>query len=261
MNGFDLADFVQAPARQRAALDVTDHRPWALPEGRWMVGQTWDDLLFAHWRVPAEALRALLPAGVELDLFEGEAWIGVVPFQVTGSRLRGLPPAPVISSFLELNARTYVTAGGKPGVWFFSLDASSDLAFIGARFMYKLPYFRARMRAQWSGGWLSYEARRRDGGVKPAAFKGRYRPIGDPAVADRRSLAYFLTERYCLYTTNFKGQRRRAEIHHLPWLLQPAEAEIDENTFPPGGVELLDADPLLHFSARQDVLVWPLSDA
>jgi uncharacterized protein len=258
MNAFDLVDFVQAPARQRATLEVTDHRPWALPEGRWMIGQTWDDLLFAHWRVPAEALRTLLPGAVELDLFEGQAWIGVVPFRVSGTRLRGLPPAPVVSSFLELNARTYVTDGGKPGVWFFSLDASSDPAFVVGRFVYKLRYYRARMHAQWTEGWLSYEATRRDAG--PAAFKGRYRPIGDPIAADPHSLAHFLTERYCLYTGS-EGRLLRAEIHHPPWRLQPAEAEIDANTYPPAGIELLDDEPLLHFSARQDFLVWPLADA
>ena len=253
-------DAFNAPARQSASLEETDHRPWPLPERSWVMGQTWEDLLFAHWRTPADELRALLPAGLELDLFEGEAWIGVTPFAVSGVRTRGLPPLPFVSSFLELNTRTYVTAGGKPGIWFLSLDASSELAVEAARHGYKLPYYRADMRAEWRDGWLSYESRRRDPRAAPAALAARYRPIGDELDSDPRSLAHFLTERYCLYAAA-EGRLKRAEIHHAPWPLQPAAAEIGENTMPPTGVGLVDDDPLLHFAARQDVVIWPLEDA
>ena len=224
------------------------------------MGQTWEDLLFAHWRAAPESLRALLPDGLELDLYEGEAWFGVTPFRLSGLRARGLPPLPMLSSFLELNARTYVTTGGKPGIWFFSLDASSELAVEGARRTYKLPYYRATMQAEWRDGWLAYESRRRDARGQSAAFSGRYRAIGERIDADPRSLAHFLTERYCQYAVN-EGVLKRAEIHHRPWPLQSAEAEIDENTMPPAGVELLDDDPLLHFAARQDTVIWPLEDA
>ncbi|HEV2901802.1 MAG TPA: DUF2071 domain-containing protein [Gaiellaceae bacterium] len=255
---WSLLDAVQAPARQSASLEVTAHRPWPLPESSWVMGQTWEELLFAHWRAPADALRSHLPDGLELQLFEDEAWIGVTPFRVTGLRARGLPPLPLLSSFLEVNTRTYVTAGGKPGIWFFSLDASSALAVEGARRGYRLPYFPADMRAEWRDGRLEYESRRRSGA--PAALRIRYRPIGDVLDADPRSLAYFLTERYCLYAED-AGRLKRAEIHHAPWPLQAAEAEIEENTMPPSGIELLDEAPLLHFSARQDVVIWPLDDA
>lgn len=223
------------------------------------MGQTWEELLFAHWRAPAEALRSHLPSGLELDLFEDEAWIGVTPFRVSGLRARGLPPLPFLSSFLEVNTRTYVTAGGKPGIRFFSLDASSEFAVEAARRGYKLPYFRADMRAEWRDGRLAYESRRRDPRGSPAKLRARYRPIGDVLDPDPRSLAHFLTERYCLYTED-EGRLKRAEIHHPPWPLQPAEAEIEENTMPPPGLELLDDEPLLHFSARQDVVIWPLED-
>ena len=221
------------------------------------MGQTWDDLLFAHWRASPEALRSLLPDGLELDLYEGEAWLGITPFVVTALRPRGLPPFPFVSSFLELNTRTYVTADGKPGIWFLGLDAGSELAVAGARRGYKLPYFRADMQAEWRGGWLEYESRRRDPRGEAAVFRGRYRAAGDELEADPRSLAHFLTERYCLYTVD-DGRLKRAEIHHRPWPLRPAQAEIDENTMPPAALELIDADPLLHFSARQDVVIWPL---
>jgi uncharacterized protein len=257
---WSLGDALNAPARQSSSLEETAHRPWPLPEGAWVMGQTWDDLLFAHWRVSPESVRALLPAGLELDLFEGEAWIGVTPFAVTGLRARGLPPFPFVSSFLELNTRTYVTAGGKPGIWFFSLDAASQVAVEGARRGYKLPYFRAVMRAEWGGGWLSYESRRRDRRGEPASFRGRYRPVGEELDPDPRSLAHFLTERYCLYAVD-RGRLKRAEIHHPPWPLRPAEAALEENTMPPATIEVLDEDPLLHFSARQDVVIWALADA
>jgi uncharacterized protein YqjF (DUF2071 family) len=233
---WSLVDAVNAPSRQNSSLEETAHRPWPLPERSWVMGQTWDDLLFAHWRASPDSLRALLPAGLELDLFDDEAWIGVTPFAVTALRARGLPPLPFLSSFLELNTRTYVTADGKPGIWFFSLDASSELAVEGARRGYKLPYFRADMRAEWRQGWLRYESRRRDPRGEPAAFEARYRPSGAEIDSDPR-------------------------FHHRPWPLQPAEAVIEENTMPPVGVELLDDDPLLHFSARQDVVIWPLEDA
>jgi uncharacterized protein YqjF (DUF2071 family) len=256
---WSLVDAFQAPARQSAALDVTEHRSWPLPEGSWIMGQTWENLLFAHWRAPAASLRTHLPVGLELDLYENEAWIGITPFRVSGLRARGLPPLPFVSSFLEINARTYVTAGGKPGIWFFSLDASSELAVQAARYGYRLPYFRADMRAEWREGFLSYESRRRDPRGAPAAFRGEYRPSGDVLDPDPRSLAHFLTERYCLYTTD--GERlKRGEIHHEPWPLQAAEATIAENTMPPEGIALLDDDPLLHFSARQDVVIWALED-
>jgi uncharacterized protein len=251
-----LLDALQAPARQSASLETTDHRPWQLPETSWVLGQTWDELLFAHWRAPADALRSHLPEGLELDLFEDEAWIGVTPFRITGLRARGLPPVPLFSSFLEVNTRTYVTAGGKPGIWFFSLDAASDLAVEAARRGYKLPYFRADMRAEWRDGLLEYESRRRGG--DRAALHVRYRPTGDALDADPRS--HFLTERYCLYVED-SGRLKRADIHHEPWPLQPAEAEIVENTLPPAGIELLDDEPLLYFSARQDVVIWSLADA
>jgi uncharacterized protein len=257
---WSLVEALNAPARQSSSLEETVHRPWPVPERGWVMGQTWDDLLFAHWRATPDSLLALLPSGLELDLFEGEAWIGITPFAVTGLRARGLPPVPFLSSFLELNTRTYVSAGGKPGIWFFSLDASSELAVEGARRGYKLPYFRAAMRAEWGGGWLSYESCRRDSRGEAASFRGRYTPSGDELSPDPQSLAHFLTERYCLYATD-DGRLKRAEIHHRPWPLRPAEAAIDENTMPPSGVEVLDDDPLLHFSARQDVVIWPLEDA
>lgn len=252
-----LAELLTSPARQAASLEAVGHRPWPLPTSGWVMGQTWDDLLFAHWRVPEEVLRPLVPQALELETRDGSAWLGVTPFAVTGLRLRGTLPLPVVSDFLELNVRTYVTLGGKPGIWFFSLDASSALAVEAARRTYRLPYFRARMTMGRRGEWLDYSCSRREAAARPFVWAGRYRPDGPVTPAATGTLEHFLTERYCLYAID-GADVFRAEIHHAPWPLQPAKAEIELNTMPPDGIELADAEPLLHYSARQDVVIWPL---
>ena len=221
------------------------------------MGQTWEDLLFVHWPVPVEAVRTLVPAGLEVETFDGSAWLGVTPFRVDALRLRGLPPAPGVSRFLELNVRTYVTRDGRPGIWFFSLDAASRLAVEAARRAYRLPYHQARMRAERHGGWIQYESTRVGSPERPYVFSARYRPAGPVAPPTPRSREHFLAERYCLYAVH-DGRLHRAEIHHLPWPVQPAEGEIELNTMAPDGLELPSEPPLLHFAARQDVVIWPL---
>ena len=158
-----------------------DHRPWPAPSAPWVLAQTWDELLFAHWRVPAEALRPLVPEELSLDEHDGSAWLGITPFVLSGFRLRGTVPLPRLSTFPELNVRTYVTAEDKPGIWFFSLDTSSRGAVEGARRLYKLPYFLARMSVSMRGGWIEYSSSRRDATRRPFVFSGRYRPEGESA--------------------------------------------------------------------------------
>ena len=131
-----------------ANLEQIAHRPWPLPEGPWIMAQSWHDLLFAHWRVEEATLRRHIPAELEIDTYEGQAWLGVVPFRMSGVRLRGTPAIPWLSAFPELNVRTYVVADGKPGVWFFSLDAGNRIAVAIARAWFHLPYFRARMSCE-----------------------------------------------------------------------------------------------------------------
>jgi len=145
------ANFLETTARQARVIDEVVHRPWPLPRGHWTNAQTWERLAFLHWPVDGDAVRRLVPAGLELDLYDGAAWLGITPFEVTGFRLRGGPPLPGVSSFPELNVRTYVTRDDKPGVWFFSLDADSRLAVEAARRLYKLPYFRAAMSVTADG--------------------------------------------------------------------------------------------------------------
>lgn len=239
---------------------ATDHRPWALPSGPWNWAQSWDKLLFAHWRVPAAELRPLIPRELRLDLFQGEAWIGVVPFQLT-LRHRLLPPLPTATCFPEINVRTYVTDGpftdgSKPGVWFFSLDASSRLAVYGARRLFNLPYHFAQINASSTPGGIEFCAARVGRG---AEFTAAYCADGEPFTASPGTLEHFLTERYCLYAPGPRGVRR-AEVHHGPWPLQRAWGAIRRNTMAAPLKIGLRGDPLLHYSERIQATVWPLQN-
>jgi uncharacterized protein len=217
-----------------------------------------EDLLFAHWPVDADALRRLLPDAVRLQTHEGAAWLGITPFRVGALRLRGTLPLPRVSSFLELNVRTYVTVGGKPGIWFFSLDASSRLAVEAARRTYKLPYFQARISASPRDEWIEFDSARVGDHGGPHVFSAHYRPAGDEFRAEPGSLEEFLAERFCLYAVDERRRLHRAEIHHPPWPLRPAEAAIELNTMPPESLTLPDERLLLHFARVQDVVIWPL---
>ncbi len=239
------------------------HRPYAPPASSHAMHQTWHDLLFMHWRVPVEALREHIPPALPIDTFDGSAWLGVVPFRMSGVRLRFLPALPWLSAFPELNVRTYVTLDERPGVWFFSLDAGNPLAVFIARTWFKLPYFDADMRvAPVAGGWIRYTSRRTHRGAPPAEFAADYGPTGDVFDAPPGSLEYFLTARYCLYTADRHGRILRVEIDHPAWPLQPAEAEVRCNCMTDWlGVRLLDDRPLLHFARRIAMVAWTLQPA
>ncbi len=231
------------------------HRPWPLPGGPWMMFQSWKSLLFAHWRVEPEALRRLVPQQLDLDIREGSAWIGVTPFRLNGLRIRMLPRIPGASDFPELNLRTYVRFAGRPGIFFFSLDAASRLAVAGARTFYRLPYRSAEIGMESSDGWTRFRSRRPDGS---APFTARYRPAGAVHPPEPHSLEAFLTERYALYTVLGNGKVLRGDIHHGRWPLQPAEGDVEAEALAGAeNVPLPATGPILHFSERQDTLVWP----
>jgi uncharacterized protein YqjF (DUF2071 family) len=240
-----------AARRQAHSLEEAEHRPWELPDRPWLMGQTWEHLLFAHWAVDPAELERVIPPQLPLDVTDGKAWIAVTPFAVKGLRLQGFAPPPVISSFPEINVRTYVTVDGRPGIFFFSLDTSSRSAVAAARRAYRLPYFHARQRFDGA----TFESARVGG---DAEFGATYRPIGEAAPAAPGSIEHFLTERYCLYTLDDDQRIWRGDIHHAKWRLQAAEAEIERNTMAEHvGIELAGT-PLLHYSERQDVVFWAL---
>jgi uncharacterized protein len=243
-------------AHQHRVLAETAHRPWPLPESPWFMGQTWTTLLFIHWSLPRERLDAVTPPQLPVDTFEGGAWIGVTPFLVSGLRLRGAPPLPRVSRFPELNVRTYVTVEGKPGIYFLSLDAARRAAVVAARRIYRLPYFHARMSRDGTSGGVDFSSERISEDGPPASFEASYRPLGPASPAAPGSLEYFLTERYCLYTLDERGRVHRGDIHHPPWPLQQAEAEIRFNSMTmPFGIDP-EGEPLLHYAQRQDVVIW-----
>jgi uncharacterized protein len=243
-----MFDDARAASRQARSLRRVGHRPFPLPGSRWTLGQTWEQTFWAHWPVPLTELRTRVPDELEIEEHDGSAWLGIVFFRVRALRARGAPPLPGISSFLQLNVRTYVQGpDGLPGVWFFSIDVSSRLAALGVRRIYHVPAFHARMTLELDDEWHEAECVRV--GEPGRVFSGRYRPTGETFHAEPGSLEWFLTERYRLFTED-----ARAEIHHDRWLLSPAEAEIELATIAPFS---LAGPAQCHFSFRQDALIWP----
>lgn len=241
----------------RRILDVVHHRPWPMPEAPWVMTQTWNDLLFAHWPVDKVALASKIPSSLELDLYGGEAWAAVVPFYMTNVAPRGLPSMPGLSAFPELNVRTYVRVGDKPGVYFFSLDAASMFAVTTARTLFHLPYYHASIDALPQDGGIRYRSRRTAGQGGTAELTVSYKPSGPMFHAAEATLEHFLTERYCLYTTDKASHPLRVDVHHAPWALQAAEATFERNTMADAaGIQLAARAPLLHFARRQDAVAW-----
>jgi uncharacterized protein YqjF (DUF2071 family) len=237
-------------------LRITSHRPWPLPSRFWIMRQTWHELLFAHWPMPPEIVRPTLPAGLTLDIFDGQAWVGVVPFHMSGVRLRGCPPV-VAARFAEVNVRTYVTASSKRGVYFYSLDADSRIAVWLARRAFALPYYQARFNVRRTGEGMSYTTTRTHRYAPSGELRVRYRPTGLVYQSQPGTLEHWLTERYCLYAASKRGLLR-GDIHHRQWTLQRAEAEIERETLSrAAGLTVPNHPPLLHYAERLDVLIWP----
>ena len=235
-------------------MDVA-HRPWPIPRWPWVMTQTWHDLLFAHWAVSAESLARVVPSPFELDLFEGRAWIGVVPFVMTNVAPRGVPALPGLSSFPELNVRTYVRVAGRPGVYFFSLDAASVLAVRAARLLLHLPYYWASMTVGRSSAGVHYTSRRRENAA-PHEFVATYAPVG-PVFKAGQGRSSTSSPNVCLYGRDHRARPYRLEIHHPPWGLQSAEAVMERNSMVSiEGMSLSAVAPVQHFAKRQDTLAW-----
>jgi uncharacterized protein len=240
-------------------FDLDAHRPWPLPDRPWVLFMRWHDLLFAHWPVRPEVLRPHVPAGLEIDTFDRWAWIGVVPFYMTGVRPRLVPEKRFGMRFPELNVRTYIKSRGRNGVYFFSLDATSRLSVRAARLTFGLNYFDAEMSCRREGDRVRYLHRRVHRGAPPAELDMEYGPVGDVFHAEPGTLEHFLTERYGLYSEYPRGTLRFGDINHRPWPLQLAEAEFRRNRMVEQlGIELPDEKPLLHFSEGVEVAAWTL---
>jgi uncharacterized protein YqjF (DUF2071 family) len=224
----------------------------------------WHDLLFMHWPVETDAIRHLIPSSLELDTFDGMAWLGIVPFRMTGVAPRFVPNVPFISNFPELNVRTYVTVNGRPGVWFFCLEATNPLAVRIARKFFHLPYMDAKIElkncnCENNGKWIGYKSTRTHKNELPAKLKLDYRPIGSSFHAQPGSLESFLTSRYCLYSADRQGRVYRGEVDHEPWKLREAQAIVKENTMADWlGIQLPEEKPILHFSKETKVVAWSI---
>jgi uncharacterized protein len=229
------------------------------PQGLPLMHQSWGKLLFMHWRCDAERLRHLLPAQLEIDTFDGSAWIAVVPFTMWGTRASYLPPVPGLSAMHELNVRTYVHFKHEPGVWFFSLDCNSAAVVLGTRTFYHLPYYNAEIELTQNSEAIDYQLRRTD--EPPAEFKAAWRIGASLPTATVGSLEFFLTERYCLYSEH-KGRIYRARIHHPSWPLQQAHVSSYDSTMIESlGLATPMTDPLLHYAEEIQVSIWPLKRA
>ena len=235
--------------------DRTEHRPWPLPETPWRLSMRWHDLLFAHWPVRADSIRPLIPEIIELDTFDGSAWLGVVPFRMTGVHPRYVP---VPLAFPDLNVRTKVKYRGKAGVWFFSLDAASRLSVRAARLL-GLPYYDANMGMKARADSVEYESVRTHQNAAAAEFSGRYWPTSPVYYSARGTLDHWLTERYALYGALKAERIVFGEIHHRQWPLQRAEADVRRNSMSDAiGIKLPDTKPLCHCAGFQEVVAWPI---
>lgn len=239
--------------KSESALLNQESRPWPLPSGPWMMNMVWENLLFAHWRIDAQAIRDSIPRELDLDEFDGSAWIGLVPFGMKDVGPRGFPKIKAIGDFPEINVRTYVTCQGKPGVWFFSLDVPHRLPVWLARRFFHLPYFYSDVAItdfDKNGGWTDYHFRRDE-----LSLDCRYRPIGPIQPAIQGSFAHWATERYCLYSADARGRVYRGEIAHQPWPLQAAEWEAGVNTAL-ANLPVGEMSESLYFSERLEVVAW-----
>lgn len=244
-----------AKTRYDGVAHLREVSPIPTPPGRWIMGQRWEELLFCSWPVPPSAVRPLVPAGLDIDTAEGSAWVSVVPMWMEDAHFRGLPPLPFISTFPEVNLRTYVRAGGYAGVWFLSLDTQSHINVWIARYGFHLPYFYAKVSLERPpGGFHFRSSRPRRGGDLDV----RYFPRGETRLPKEGTLEYFLTERYSMFCSLRKGRLYRGDIQHKVWQLQDVEMELRSSTLLPAmGVNVsAGGDPVAFFSASTDVVLW-----
>ena len=235
------------------ALALDRLSPTVRPSGANAGTQRWRELLFVHWAVPLEAVRPLVPAELELDAWDGRAWIGVVPFRMEAIRTAWMP-RPTAMDFLELNVRTYVHHRGKPGVWFFSLEASSWLAVKTARTVWSLPYHHARMSVQTEGARVRYAtARQADG----ARFEVDYEVGEELGPSAPGTLEHFLLERYLLFSTR-RGRILEGQVNHPPYVAHRARVDrVHDDLMAAAGLPAADRMPdTVHFSPGVEVEVF-----
>ncbi len=240
----------------RNALPPIETPPW-----RAALTMRWRHLLFVHWRVNPAALRPLIPPELEIDTFDGSAWVGWIPFVMESVRPVWMLPFPRLFDFGETNVRTYVRYGKRRGVWFFSLDAAHRLAVWVARQRWRLPYYHAHIRwSQPTPHEIEYECRR-----TPEVYgRVRYRIEGTPEISPEGSLEHFLVERYTLFTAH-RGQLYAGHVAHIPYRVQPALLlEMEQTMVSAARIALPDTEPIVFYAPGFSVLasaIEPLMQA
>ncbi len=232
------------------AFSQTDHRPWPLPRGPWVMRQNWEQLAFLHYPIAPDVLRPLLPPHLELQLFDGTAWIGIVPFVMTDVAPRAIPALHPWHRFPEINVRTYVTHRGKPGVWFLSLDVPHRFTVWTARTFFHLPYFRAAMdvRREPAGAGIRYQTTRGTLNFS-AVYSG-----GEPAPAQPGSFEHWATERYCLYSADARGRLYCGEVQHPRWPLQKLHLDLETSRMT--DLSLGPLHPSILYSEKLSVAIY-----
>ena len=233
------------------------HRPWPLPSKNWIMRQSWRNFLFTHWPIPTEILRPHIPSALEIDTYNGSAWLGVVVFVMEGIYPRGLSSISLTPTFPEINVRTYVHYNGKPGIFFMSLDVGDWASYTIAKRWYRLPYKKADISFQKEGQTFYCQSVRKGKTNPPISFQVKYTPVSEVYFPKEGTLDHWLTERYCLFSTNNGINIFCGEIHHRPWPLQKVEAEISRNTLlTPFKIDGTEVQPIYHFSKGVDTFFW-----
>lgn len=234
------------------------HQGSDLPKLPWVMKQTWQDLLFAHYPVKLEVLQQVVPSVFQLEQYNGTAWIGVVPFRVQNHRVRFLPPMPGINRFLQLNVRTYVTINGKRGVYFLSIDMNHLIARQLAKSLFYMPTQTATINMSHNECGIYFNSKTVEKGHPE--FECQYTPIGQPFYARKETFEAWLVERYSMYSLNRRGEVVRCDILHDYWPLQYVDVEINNNSiFQNRGIQVASKDPILHYAKRMEAYLWPVA--
>ena len=226
----------------------------------WVMHQTWENLLFMHWPIDFDHLRSLVPPELEIDTFEGQAYVTMIPMHMNNIHLHDLPAVPGTREFPEINLRTYVRMNDEPGIFFFTIDSGSSFASWVARHTFFLPYIYSKMSFREESDGFHLESKRPNSHhAKKAEFSGSYHPVGEEYQTREGTLEHFLVERYAMYDKGPGGDFFKGNVQHPPWRIQKAEANIEINTVPEAaGIDLGDAVPMLLFAYNTEVLCWPM---
>lgn len=233
------------------------HRPFPLPSKNWIMRQKWRNVLFLHWPIPVEKLRPHIPSSLQIDTFNGSAWLGIILFVLEGIFPFEIPSISLTPKFPEINVRTYVKYDGKPGIYFLSIDVMNWASLKIAKNWYHLPYHSSQIFFQKEEQKFHCHSIRKGNENTPISFKGKYAPVSEVYFPKEGTLDHWLIERYCLYSSNNGINIYCGDIHHRPWPLQKAKIELVKNTlFTPFHFDLFEEKPIAHFSIGVDSLIW-----